>query len=45
MSDWISLVEASYNLELNQQTWLDQVADNVAPLIKDEGTGVTAHIF
>jgi DNA-binding NarL/FixJ family response regulator len=45
MSDWISLVEASYELELDQQAWLDHVAQKAAALIKDEGTGVTAHIF
>jgi DNA-binding CsgD family transcriptional regulator len=45
VSDWIGLVEASYDLQLDQQAWLDQVRNKVEPLIKDEGTGVTAHIF
>jgi DNA-binding CsgD family transcriptional regulator/ElaB/YqjD/DUF883 family membrane-anchored ribosome-binding protein len=45
MSDWISLVEASYQLELDQKSWLDRLATHAASLIKDEGTGVSAHIF
>lgn len=39
--DWISLIEAAYNLAGSNQEWLDNLFDHARPLL-DPGMGCTA---
>lgn len=43
-ADWISLIEASYNLDGNEQQWLDALFDAAMPLL-DRGMGRAAFTF
>ena len=43
-TDWISLIEASYNLDGNDQDWLDSLFDCAEPLL-DPGVGRGAWTF
>jgi DNA-binding NarL/FixJ family response regulator len=44
-ADWVSLIEASYNLEGNDSAWLKRVLDQAAPLLArgSEPVGWTFH--
>ena len=43
-NDWISLIEASYTLDGNDQDWLDNLFDRAEPLL-DPGVGRGAWTF
>jgi DNA-binding CsgD family transcriptional regulator len=44
MSDWISVVEAAYDLSQERVGWLEHLLDQAAPLL-DRGVGVNAQVF
>lgn len=44
MTDWISLVEAAYDLRDGQDAWLDRLVRTAGPLL-DYGEGVTGQII
>jgi DNA-binding NarL/FixJ family response regulator len=44
MSDWISVVEAGYDLSVDRSTWLERLLDTAMPLM-DRGVGVNAQTF
>lgn len=44
MSDWISIIEAGYDLASERSAWLNHLLETAAPLM-DRGVGVNAQIF
>ncbi len=43
--DWISLLEASYNLELPAEAWLQTLVDGAVPLIERPGVPISLFTF